>query len=204
MSTKNSYHGINRKLVSAARKMAAWAVKRNIIPHSDQPDLEQELVIMLLNKMSNYDRKKCSKKTFAYHLCLDYLNDVHRDRNRPSRRFQFNLQSLNNEVEIDGEVVELISLIDEDSELKNHYCSETRQVKNADLKIDIEAFLEHLSPDCRKVCECLKTMNITETAKFLNVTRRTVQRKLRRMKNIFSNHFSDSLLSSKCRTFASD
>lgn len=204
MSTRNSYCGINRKLVSVARKMAAWAVKRTILSQSNQSDLEQELVIMLLDKMRYHDSKICSRKTFACHLCLNYLNNVHRDRTRPSRKFQFNLQSLNKEIEIDGEVMELISLVDEDSEIKRYYHPGNGRIKNADLKIDIEALLDKLSPDYRKICECLKTMNITETARFLKVTRRTVQRKLRRMKNTFSEHFADSFPSSKCRTFASD
>jgi len=185
MSTKNSYRGINKKLVAVARKTASRAVGLAGLTKSDLPDLEQELVIAMLEGMRDYDESKCKKGTFCHLVCERRLNDILRDRTRPSNRFQFDLESLNEEIEIEEETVELIDMVDSNGEIRDNYGPWHEPERNMALRLDLETVLKSLPPDCRMICRRLKAMTVAETAKSLKIPRRTVQRKLRIIKAVF-------------------
>ena len=184
MFTKNSYRGIDPELVKMVRMAAKKAVRKGGLSLDELPDVEQELMIAMLSSMKQHDPGKSSRKTFLTMLLKRQISAVYRQRLRPSKRFQHNLASLNSEIEIDGDTCELIELVNSDHEIANNPRPESESCNNATLRMDLEGVLGKLPPDCWLICEGLKTMNITELAEYLNITRRTLHKKLEQIRGL--------------------
>lgn len=195
MFTKNSYRGIDPELVKVVRKKTRNAIRKSKLPKDDLKDIEQDLMIALLKGMKNYDPSKSSKSTFASLLADTHLNMLYRIRSSPSRQACFNWQTLNSPVEEENEdVIELIDMVNTDGMLEQENSRSEAPHRAEDIRMDIETVIKKLSENQKQICECLKTMNVIETAKKMKMTKMTVYRKIRQIRELFSAAGLDSCL----------
>ena len=184
MSTRNSYQGLDPKLVKMVKRKAAKAVGKTGIRKCDVPDIEQDLMLSLFKGMRRYDSAKSKRATYASVLLNARMNGIYRSRSNPAKSPQFNWKTLNIKIEIDaGEPVELIDLIDTDGELVES--EPTNSGLPECLSIDINKLTEQMPKKLRKICNCLKTMTVTETARKMKLSRSAIYRNINTIRQIF-------------------
>ena len=135
---------------------------------SDRPDIEQELLLDLIERLPDYDSSRASRHTFIARV-IDHkvasLLDYRRAAKRDPARLDCSLHTpVTGE---DGEPAALSDLIEAES---------ARSARASDLAMDFESLLAELPPTLREVCRRLPHSTVREIADELGVTRRTIHR----------------------------
>ena len=118
--TNNTYHGIDQYTIDLVKYKSLNLIGNNGFSMDDRPDVEQELMTNLFDRIRNFDAKKSSKTTFIVKIverCITNLIRVNSAQCRDWRQCQ---TSLNVILLADGAKVELIDMLDNDGKLINH------------------------------------------------------------------------------------
>ena len=196
MSTRNSYRGLESKLIKMVKHKARKAVGNAGIREHDIPDIEQDLMLTLLKGLKRYDSAKSKRTTYASVLLNTRMNWIYRFRLSRSRRASCNWSSLNLQVKIgESEFNELIDLVNNDGLLEEESLASFGLWEDENLRIDIEPVIKQMPVKLQKICECLKIKNVTETARELKLSRTTIYRKLQEIRHLFIRHGLEAYLS---------
>lgn len=189
-SSGNSYRGLDPELEKIVRHVAAKAIGKAGLKEHDLPDLEQELMLAALDGMRCYDQARSTRRVFVKVLLKTIMNRILRERHSASGRTCCNLDSLNQEIELDDEIVEIIDQVNDDGLLEQPNSQSAMQTfQNLSVKLDITIAVAGLSDELQRLCRELQKHGIIETAQALKLPLRKVYRDIQTIQNIFSRNF---------------
>ena len=141
----------------------------------DIEDIQQDLIMDLLERLSKFDATKATCNMFVTSIIDRKVAAFIRDRNCKKRNPRREECSLNECID-DGEggSIERIQTIAANS-----------NQETTDLALDVEAVINRLSDDLRRLCELLKTNSITDTARAMGVPRTTLYTYIRQLRKVF-------------------
>lgn len=153
---------------------------------SDREDLEQELMLHVLERLPKFDATKATAKTFVARVIDRKVGKLIRHRNCQMRDPQREDFSLNEHIDDgDGGTIERSQTIAAD-ELDRRLFRRARSDQEAvELALDVEAMLQRLPDNLRRVCELLKTASIAEAARQLGLPRTTLHDQVKKIRKFF-------------------
>jgi len=157
--------GIDDYAADLIRIKARELVKTAGLPQSEREDVEQELVLDLLGRLSRFDPNRASLRTFVARVVehgVASLIERRSAQKRDGRRVECSLDELVD----DGE----------GSRVQRAATIEAHAPDVRDLALDLAEVLEGLPPKLRALCEMLPDHTPAQMAEKLGITRRTVSR----------------------------
>lgn len=155
---------------------------------SDSQDLEQEMMIDVITRISKFDETKGTHKTFVARIIERKISKLIRHRTTEMRDYRCEECSLNERVDDgDGMTVERGDLISQND--ADHLWGRCRRtgVEELDFSHDLEVTLSALPEHLQKLCECLKTRTISEAAREIGMPRTTLNDHLKKLRAIFED-----------------
>jgi RNA polymerase sigma-70 factor (ECF subfamily) len=184
MGVRNSYEGIDKYAVRLIRKKAWQLVGKAGFTEADREDLEQELIIDLLQRLSKFNPDRANRKTFITRVVTNRVATLIELQKASCRNYRLYTNSLNDYVDIGGgDLVEREETIASDDYLQNTgRCS--RPLKELEeLSLDIERIIAKLPPKTRNLCEGLKGgETISDIAREMGITRETVYQSIKELR----------------------
>ncbi len=136
----------------------------------DAEDIEQDLLLDLLQRLSKYDPEKATNNTFVARLVEHRISTTNRDSERQRRDPGGEIGSLNEDVvEADGRRVELAETLCDDVGDRRMFRKSLPPDEQADLKVDVAEALAGLLEDLRRVAEALMTLSMIDAARKLGI-----------------------------------
>lgn len=178
MLTSNSYEGIDTYAADLIRNKSRLLIGKAGLTESDRPDLEQELMIDLLERMKRYNPAKAKKTTFMARIVERRIASLLEMRFAQRRDCRLCKASLNEPAPSSfGESLERGDLMSRDlhSSVKT---SEPVERKTGDMQIDMEAVIASLPEQLRDLCERLRTSNMMEISRETGICRGTLYYRL--------------------------
>jgi RNA polymerase sigma-70 factor, ECF subfamily len=165
------------------RRKARRMIGRAGLTASDQPDLEQELVLHLLRRLpaaAGQPQCRALVNTVLDRCLANILRDLLAQKRNPKR-----VGSLHQRVpteEGQAELGQTISREEQDARTGRQPRSDEERV---DLQQDLAAALARLPPDLRELAERLQHQGVAEAARSTGVPRTTLYAGLRRLRQHF-------------------
>jgi RNA polymerase sigma factor (sigma-70 family) len=138
------------------------------------------------NKKYEYDKNKSSFKhwvTILLQNCCSLLIRKIRIHNKYFHKFSLNDPANNNDCNSDDDnPIEIIDLIEDDKADTFEEYYKINQSKK------LSTILNKLPEDLKRLCKLLQTeKNVTEVAKKLNLSRKSIYKKIHRIKEVFKD-----------------
>ena len=186
MGTGNRFDGIDDYAANLIKKKARQLVGKYGFTRSDREDLEQELVLDLLGRLSRFDQNRAERDAFINYVVKHKIATIIEKRTAEKRDYRRCPCSLNERVQgDDGESVERGDMIDQYEYLRRTGESRRQPEEVCDMSIDMQEFLENLPHKHRDLCERLMTESIAETARHTNTPRSTVYESIKDLRVLF-------------------
>ncbi len=176
MDTLNRYAGIPARTIRRIRFLASKLNRQNAVPGMDREDLEQDLVLDLLQRISRHDPARASLQTFAEHVIDNRVATL----TRPCAR----LRAERRLVSIDGPAFETESeaVTDQTADasllMESGDSTPSATENGLNLSIDVDSFVSKLSPALRLCAEILGNGNVAEGASKAGLHRSTIYERL--------------------------
>jgi hypothetical protein len=182
---KNTYEGIDPKIVKIIQKTAAKVIGKSGFTQSDLPDIEQELIIAALEGLKCLRENVENEEAFASQIVNNRLRSIFRERNRKSRKWNNCCFSLNIPIELDnGDIDELMNLVDNDHLLRNNSYSFPNPYLDIDLVDNINVAILKFPKSLQILCEELKKRSIRDVMRENNMTQERIYRKIRQIRKM--------------------
>ena len=156
MVSQNSYDGIDKYAANLIRHKARQLVGKAGFTEDDRPDLEQELMIDLLQRMRHFNPAKAKKTTFMARIVERHISTILEARFAQCRDWRLCQTSLNEPLDNgEGDTTERIDFLDSEGSLG----SGIRETGNASPMRSAWTSTGP-SPRCRKssgICACACT-----------------------------------------------
>jgi len=155
------------------------------ITRQELKDIEQELRLTVLMRLSKYDPSRGKRATFLKHVVTNACASIVRRRRAEMRALTYAEQSLDDEVETDDGVAlygDLVERSDIDRRLGQATRSEGEQ---RELRMDLSLVVASLPEELRGLCEDLKTKAVVQIAAERGMSRVAVYRRIRRLRESF-------------------
>jgi len=192
----NSYRGLDPELVKMVRHIAAKSIGKAGLKEHDLPDIEQELMLAALNGMRHYDQARSTHRAFVKVLLKTIIKRIFRDRHSASGRTCCNQESLNQELELDDETVEIIEQVNADGLLEQPNSQSAMQTfHDLSMTLDIASATAGLSDDLQQLCRELQKHSIAEAAQSLNLSQRKIYQDIQTIRIYFQTFFIPQPLS---------
>ena len=163
MSYRNSYEGIDSKIIKMVKTAAERSVGKAGIRKEDVPDIEQELMVFVLKGMGNYNEEKGGRPGYVKMLIVSKIRQIIRSRVRPSSSTLFAQVSLNMELMVDGEIFELVEFVNDSGMLEEMYTRPEPAAIDALIKrLDVETLIKRMPPGLQKICKKLMSGKIPD------------------------------------------
>jgi RNA polymerase sigma-70 factor (ECF subfamily) len=187
MDVRNSYEGIDKYAVRRIRKKAWQLVGKAGFTAADREDLEQELIIDLLQRLSKFNPDRANRKTFITRVVTNRVATLIELQKASCRNYRLYSDSLNDYVDIGGgDLVEREETIASDDYLQNiGRCSRPlRELE--ELSLDIERLMADLPPKLRNLCELFKKgQTVSGVSRDMGIARGSVYRYLNKLRDVF-------------------
>lgn len=174
---------ITEKAKSLIRYKAISLIGKYGFTRDDAPDIEQELYLDLLERFPNFDPEKSSYGTFVYNLVNNKVATLIQYRTQQKRDYRKCNVSLEDDAgEINGETLEVSDTIDSDEcdiRLGRKHLPTTDKT---DLVIDLAQAIESLPDDLKHIAHLLGEKSINEIADSLSITRFSVSRRIKKIR----------------------
>ena len=183
---RNKYHGVDPLVVSIACKEARMTIGKNGFKEDDLPDLEQELIIVGLRAVMNYDSVKGHPGALIKTAVRRHLINLHRYRLSKNRNWRLT-SSLNQETVIDGE--EVYELIDQLPERGYFGPVTSDQLTPFERKFRIQVIREALArlpPELKDLCRDLQEMSVPEIANKRKISDKVIYAKIARIRRMLA------------------
>jgi hypothetical protein len=172
------------------RVKAKQIVRRPGFSRSDQPDVEQNLVVYLLEQAQHFDPSRASLNTFIARVIDSAVAMLLRGQGRAKRNpnGEAEVQSLAEKVpQPDGPpepLARLISQVDLERRTGGASLSDARLFE---LVADVASVIPTLPPELQEICRSLLTRNCSETEAELGLSRRKRQAAMEAIREHFVN-----------------
>lgn len=184
--TDEDWKGI-RKVARAAFGMAG-------ILECDLDDIKQELALQLVREAHRFKPKISSWATFRGTVLHMRMARIIRDRKRPSTRYMISPQISLEDIYIHGngenEDMTWFEAINEDGLFTDG--TEKPEIPRLGMQIDVAEFIRKLQPPLRNVCLSLQYRNVTETARYLKLSSRSIHRRMEQIRTLMIEAGLDS------------
>jgi len=160
---------------------------------SDVPDLEQDMKVDLLKRLSKYDAKRAPRNAFITRLVNNCIATIIEARNAKARDYHRHC-SLNNKVAASqDEDVEMAELLGTQADGRFHRAARSPESR-VGLKLDLERAVADLPPDLQVLWQCFMTQSLTEISKDTGIPRGTLYEKRERLRRHFADRKLDEYL----------
>jgi RNA polymerase sigma-70 factor (ECF subfamily) len=185
MLTPNSYEGIDAYAADLIRNKARLLIGKAGLTESDRPDLEQELMIDLLERIKHFNPAIAKKTTFMARIVERRIASLLEMRYAQRRDCRRCTTSLNDPAPgSQNESLERGDLMPSDC-LSSRSEREPTERRTGDMRIDMETVIESLPEQLRDLCERLKTSNMQEISRETGICRGTLYYRLSRLREAF-------------------
>lgn len=169
------------------RRKAKQLVGRAGFTQADRPDLEQEMTLRVWQALPKFDPAKAHWNAFVTTIVERHVATILQRARRVKRLEGAIPVSLSEQVEDCEDVpFELGATL----EARHQELLTGRYVETAenlsDLKLDLEEVVAGLSQDLRRLCELLKSHNVTEAARRMGIPRTTASSMVSRLRAVFA------------------
>lgn len=156
MVSQNSYDGIDKYAADLIRHKARQLVGKAGFTEDDRPDLEQELMIDLLQRMRHFNPAKAKKTTFMARIVERHISTILEARFAQCRDWRLCQTSLNEPLDNgEGDTTEWIDFLDSEGSLG----SGTREIRERlahEIRMDLDRAIASL-PEELRICACACT-----------------------------------------------
>lgn len=166
---------------------ARQLVGRAGITRSDVPDIEQDLLVDLLERLPHFNGDKATRATFVARVVENRISKILRHRLAEMRSIYRESCSLDDTVEGENEndLVPRHETISADQ--RRTQCDAARDpVKHQDMQIDLAEVIGKLPERLRVICEHLQSHTPAETARLLGIPRATLYDRIHQIRAIFA------------------
>lgn len=162
---RNNYDGIDSYATKLIRYKAYSMVGKAGFCEADRPDLEQDMMLDLLQRLDKYNPAKASKNTFISRIVENRICTILESRHTCRRDWRLCLTSLNEKIRnCEGGIAERIDMLDTDGKISYHG-AEARLWRNEELHVDVKRVVESLPAELQDLCGRLCHSNIREIAR---------------------------------------
>jgi len=162
----------------------------------DVDDIKQDLIVDLLERLSQFDPTKATYNTFVARLVERKISNLLRDRQAEMRDHRREVCSLNEEIDTgeDEPVQRLTTISQDDQDIRTGKYARPAE-ERAHLQLDMDSVLDGLTPELRQVAEMLPTKSVSQVARELGIPRRTFREKhLTQLREVFAAKGMDDYL----------
>lgn len=152
-----------------AKKKAGELAGQCGFSRSDEEDIEQSLLLGLLERWPKFNSDECSPNEFISWAIGRGVADLIRDQQR-RREFE------------PTETQPIEHLLRSEDEAVPANCVEEDHAPHLDLQMDLEEILSDLPPEIEQVGRLLMTGNISQAARQLGISRRTVRDRVQKLR----------------------
>ena len=185
MVIQNSYDGIDKDAVKLIRHKVRKLVGdyRYGYTEDDRPDLEQDLMIDLLQRMQYFDPSKAKKTTFIARIVDHCIATILEARSAQCRDWRLCQTSLNEFLDDgDGNYTERIEFLDSDSVYGNP-AKEPRERFFNEIRMDFECTINPLPDELRDLYERLNNNSMSKISRDLGIHRTTLYGRRSKLQN---------------------
>jgi RNA polymerase sigma-70 factor (ECF subfamily) len=173
MVSQNSYDGIDKYAADLIRHKARQLVGKAGFTEDDRPDLEQELMIDLLQRMRHFNPAKAKKTTFMARIVERHISTILEARFAQCRDWRLCQTSLNEPLDNgEGDTTERIDFLDSEGSLGSG--------------MDLDRAIASLPEELRDLCVRLHDSTMAEIAREMGIPRTTLYDRLSKLRDAFS------------------
>ncbi len=188
MGGQNDYPEFDKYAVNLIHFKARQLCRQPGFSQEDQADIEQELIIELWKRLSNYDPKKADIHAFVSWVIQQKIADLIETQLAQIRDPRKVSCSLNDVVTIDdGRSEERCATMDIEEYLQSTNTTRRNNEEQLALLIDLDKALNCLPNDLRRLCELLSEKSISEVARELNIARSTLYLSIKKIRKLLKN-----------------
>ncbi len=182
------------------RKKTKQLVGKAGLRETDRDDIEQELILKLLQRLSKFDSRRGNRAAYCVTLIESQIATLLRDR-QAGKRNPRRVCSLNRSVSSDSnDQIDMSGAIDS----RGHDRRLGREARSdeelAQLALDLTEVLGRLPRGKREMLESLKTESVSEIARRLKLPRSTLSDQISRLRHLFEEAGLEKYLSSRPST----
>jgi len=157
MKSRNSYSGIDPKVVNLIKFYARQYRSLKCFADQDIEDIEQDLFCKFFSCLDQYDETRGSLSTFTNQVIKNHINNLIRNHSRTTPNLKNCMQP-------------------------ESYCPEDEAIQ----RIDVEQIISTLSEEQQVWCEQLKYYTIAEVADMNDISRTTLYNTLKKIRPKFA------------------
>ena len=173
-------------IASTIRIKARQLVGRAGFTRDDVEDIEQELRLAILERVTKYDQTKSTTFTFYTRIIERKISNMLRDRTTTRRDVRHVTCSLSDELEqAEGEHERRSETMDADAVDIQLGRRQRTECEAMSMRMDMASVIVKLPCKLRRIAQCLLKHTPTDTAKLLNIPRCNVYFALREMRPYF-------------------
>lgn len=156
----------------------------------DREDLEQEMMLDLLQRLSKYDPERAQRNTFIARVVDHKVATIIEARTARVRDYRRRC-SLDDCFEYseyeDNFCIERMEIIDQDDYLMRTGKVSRPPSELRDLSLDVRQAIEKLPPELRELCRRLDTDTVTEISRDTGIPRGTIYESIKKLRAIFED-----------------
>lgn len=156
----------------------------------DREDLEQEMMLDLLQRLSKYDPERAQRNTFIARVVDHKVATIIEARTAGVRDYRRRC-SLDDCFEYseyeDNFCIERMEIIDQDDYLMRTGKVSRPPSELRDLSLDVRQAIEKLPPELRELCRRLDTDTVTEISRDTGIPRGTIYESIKKLRAIFED-----------------
>jgi len=162
---RNRYDGIDTYAAKLIRYKAYSMVGKAGFCEADRPDLEQDMMLDLLQRLDKYNPAKASKNTFISRIVENRICTILESRHTCRRDWRLCRTSLNEKIgNCEGGIAERIDMLDTEGRIGCHE-EEARLWRIEELHVDVKRVVETLPTELQDLCGRLCHSNIREISR---------------------------------------
>ncbi len=178
--------GVDEYAIQLIKYKARHLVGQAGFTADDRQDIEQDLIIDLLQRLSNFNPDKAQHNTFVTRVVDNKIASMIEARTSIKRDYRVIVISINEPlVDTGGEVMDHSETISQDDYFFRINSSIRSTVDQHDLKIDLHAVIEQLPEELQRMCELLSQGSISEVSRTTGCSRTKMYSALKRIRKVF-------------------
>ena len=164
---------------------------RHLVGHvgftaEDRQDIEQDLIIDLLQRLSNFNPEKAQHNTFVARVVDNKIASMIEARTTIKRDYRVTVISINEPlVDSDGDVMDHSETISQDDYFFRINSSVRSAVDQHDLNIDLHTAIAQLPEELQRLCQLLSHDSISEVSRTTGCSRIKLYNALKRIRKVF-------------------
>jgi RNA polymerase sigma-70 factor, ECF subfamily len=183
---KRILEGYAREVI---RHKARQLINKYGFTRDDYDDLQQDMTLDLLRRLSKYDPSRAGLSTFVARVVDRKVSTLIRHQKQEKRDFSVRILRLDAEVDgQDGEPLGLDEILSQDAFDEEVARYDRPEAERLDLRLDLSLVLDELPEELRELARRLQTRTMAEIARELGVPRSTLyETGIARLRKIFED-----------------